>query len=111
MRQLVLRAVLGGIVIAIVPWAADRLGPKWGAIAVVVPVVSLTSFAFVAMEGGSSRLEAVASRSFLALGTTAAFMAALVVLLRLRAGVYTALLLGLGTWLLAASVFVTVVKD
>jgi uncharacterized membrane protein (GlpM family) len=74
MSQALLRFILGGAVVAAVPFVAELLGTATAGVVVLFPAVSFVALLFV---GRSQGLDAVAATSLdaaLALPTVAAFM-------------------------------------
>jgi len=80
----VVRFVVGGLVVALVPVVARHLGPRPAAILMVVPAISLVSLAVLWASGGPSQVQRVALAALPGLLPVVVFLAAVAVAVSLR---------------------------
>jgi len=80
----VIRFVVGGLVVALVPVVARHLGPRPAAILMVVPAISLVSLAALWVGSGPAQVQRVALAALPGLLPVAVFLAAVAVAVPLR---------------------------
>jgi uncharacterized membrane protein (GlpM family) len=102
MTELAARFALGGLIVALVPTVAARLGPGIAGVMTLVPVITLLSFASLGAARGPVPVEGAALGALLGLPASVAFLVAAYVALRIGWGVTPALVLATGGWLVTA---------
>jgi len=101
--EFVARFLLGGLIVASVPLVASRFGPAAAGVVILLPVISLVSFATLGAAGGPAPLAKASLGTLIALPSTIAFMLIVYGAARLGAAVPVALLSASAGWLLVAA--------
>jgi uncharacterized membrane protein (GlpM family) len=102
MIEFAARFVLGGLIVALVPTVAARLGPGVAGVMTLVPVITLLSFASLGAARGPVPVEGAALGALLALPASVAFLVTAYAALRIGWGVTPALVVATGGWLATA---------
>ena len=102
MTELAARFALGGLIVALVPTVAARLGSGVAGVMTLVPVITLLSFASLGAARGPVPVEGAALGALLALPASVAFLVSAYVSLRVGWGVPPALVLAAGGGLVTA---------
>jgi uncharacterized membrane protein (GlpM family) len=97
--QFLLRMLIGGSVIALIPLVSRKFSPSVAGVAVLVPVVTLLSFYFIARDEGVDSIAGAAVAALVALPTIAAFLLAIYVAARHLSSLPAILLIALAVWL------------
>jgi uncharacterized membrane protein (GlpM family) len=102
MFEFLARLVLGGLIVALVPTVAARLGPGVAGVMVLVPVITLLSFASLGAAAGSQPVERAALGALVALPASAVYLGVTYWTLRTGWPIAAALSVGLAVWLCCA---------
>ena len=102
MTQTLLRFVLGGGIVAALPFVAEKFGPTATGLSVLFPAVTFAGYLFLGQASGLGAVAAASKNSLFGLPTVACFL--LIVHFGSRQGMPLPLVLsaGLVGWLLAA---------
>jgi uncharacterized membrane protein (GlpM family) len=100
--QFILRFLAGGALVAAVPLIATRVGPAIAGVMVMLPVVTLLGFVFVAQTSGASAVEGTSLSALLAVPAIVAYLVVTYVSLRVGVHVSHALIAGVAAWMCVA---------
>ena len=100
--QFLLRMLIGGSIIALIPVVSRKLSPSVAGVAVLIPVVTLLSFYFIARDEGVDSIASAAIAALIALPTFAAFLLAVYVAARHLSSLPAILLIALAVWFACA---------
>jgi uncharacterized membrane protein (GlpM family) len=102
MLEFMARLLVGGFIVAMVPTVAARLGPGLAGVMVLLPVITLLSFASLGAAAGPLPVERAALGALLALPASAAYLAFTYLVLRIGWPIVAALSVGLVVWVCCA---------
>jgi uncharacterized membrane protein (GlpM family) len=83
--QFLVRLVVGGALVAMVPWVAQRFSPRIAGVVVLFPAVTVVGLTFLWLDRGHSAVEEAAAAGVWAVPAVALYL--LVLWLLLRSGV------------------------
>lgn len=102
MLEFFLRALLGGLVIGLVPIVVRRFGDTPGAILTLVPAITLVSLTVLWLDVGSDATAKVATRALAAVPTVAVFLGVFALLAARGLSLWATAGASLAAWLAAA---------
>jgi membrane protein GlpM len=106
--EILTKAVLGGLIIAVIALLARTGETRVAGLIVLFPVVALVSYYFVGASEGAGRLRGIVRASILAVPVWLVFMAVVYAALSAAVDYRLALACGLVGWLIAAGIFLLV---
>ena len=96
------RLLLGGLIVALVPTVAGRFGPGLAGVLVLLPVITILSFASLGLASGPASVERAVIGALIALPASAAYLGVTYIALRVGWAVGAALAVGFAGWLAIA---------
>lgn len=105
MLEFIIRFVSGGLLVASLPWIAARFGTTVAGVVLLFPVVTIAGFTVLALERGMVTLVEASEAAILTVPVVATFLIAVNLAARYLTLTWT-LAVGLGAWLLGASILV-----
>ncbi len=104
--MMLVRFLIGGLVVSLVPVVTRQFGPAAAALLVLIPAITLVSYAVIGHGQGEAELLKVVSKGFPALLAVAAFIAGTYAALLMGAGWPLALVTAMACWGAAAALIV-----
>jgi uncharacterized membrane protein (GlpM family) len=102
MIETVVRFLIGGTLVAILPIIAKRLGPDFAGLTLLFPAVSFAGLLFIGRAQGMPQVAATALSAVLLLPTVVAFLFTVYVAAKNKSSLAVALLLGTLSWFAVA---------
>ncbi len=100
MLAFLLRFVIAGSIIALLPIVANRFGPSVAGLMLLIPAITLIGYAFLGAEGGSAVVQQASLASIWGIITVGAFIGTVYLVVRSTGGVALALSLGFAAWII-----------
>lgn len=99
---LLLRFTAGGLIVATIPIVSARLSPRVAGVLVLIPAITLLSFAFIGADQGMIAVSKASAAAILSLPTVLGFLAGVNFVARREGGLIAALSFGFLAWLAIA---------
>ena len=107
---LAIRFVVGGVMVAIIPILAEYAGKAVAGVAVMLPVITVSSMYFIGRSSGSHAVGGVALSALMAVPTAIVLLGSVYLAIRLGMRYLFALSLGLLAWCVSAMVVVLLTR-